>query len=433
MNMSDVVIKVRGLGKKYYIGEKLPQRSLTESIKTAAGFPWKVVRNMFTGETLDKREEFWALKDVSFDVKQGEVLGIIGRNGAGKSTLLKVLSRITTPTEGEVEMFGRVGCLLEVGTGFHPELTGRENIFLNGSLLGMANVEIKKSFDEIVDFSGVERFLDTPVKFYSSGMYTRLAFSVAAHLKPEILIMDEVLAVGDAEFQKKCFAKMDDISKEGRTVLFVSHNMGAINRLCQTCIYLENGQIITAGATAQIVEQYINKGFSGQEAEILFSGGEKDDIQFVSARLERADGTLGAIFKSDEDVRVLVTYKVKRPLGGASVSINIMTGDQISIWSMGDWEEHSQLLNSRETGTWTGEWIVPANVLRPGRYFIACGAGSPSCYFHHPAPFPFEISVQGTWRPAYRQFGVSGGPLAIKMSVKSPTLQCILDNPTKNI
>lgn len=256
--MSDIAIKVRGLGKKYHIGEKLPQRSLTGSIKNAAGLPWKVAKSLISGKALDRREEFWALKDVSFDVKQGEVLGIIGSNGAGKSTLLKVLSRITTPTEGEVELFGRVGCLLEVGTGFHPELTGRENIFLNGSLLGMTNVEIKQRFDEIIDFSGVERFLDTPVKFYSSGMYTRLAFSVAAHLNPEILIVDEVLAVGDAEFQKKCLGKMDDIAKAGRTVLFVSHNMSSMTRLCQKGLWLDNGQIKQSDKMESVIREYIN-------------------------------------------------------------------------------------------------------------------------------------------------------------------------------
>ena len=191
----------------------------------------------------DTTEEFWALKDVSFEVKRGEVLGIIGRNGAGKSTLLKVLSRITEPTEGRVTIEGRVASLLEVGTGFHPELTGRENVYLNGAILGMTRAEIKRKFDEIVDFSGVERFLDTPVKRYSSGMYVRLAFAVAAHLEPEILIIDEVLAVGDAEFQKKCLGKMQDVAGHGRTVLFVSHNMGAIERLCDNVVVLSQGRV----------------------------------------------------------------------------------------------------------------------------------------------------------------------------------------------
>jgi lipopolysaccharide transport system ATP-binding protein len=233
--MSDAIIKVEGLGKKYIISHEGGQRytALRDVIaKKAKGLVKK-------GIELPAKEEFWALKDVSFEIKQGEAVGIIGRNGAGKSTLLKILSRITEPTHGRIEINGRVASLLEVGTGFHPELTGRENIFLNGAILGMSRAEIRKKFDEIVDFSGIEKFLDTPVKRYSSGMYVRLAFAVAAHLEPEILVVDEVLAVGDAEFQKKCLGKMQDVSnKEGRTVLFVSHNMGAVNTLCNRALLL---------------------------------------------------------------------------------------------------------------------------------------------------------------------------------------------------
>lgn len=232
--MSDIAIKVEGLGKEYIIGHQ-KQGDIMNSF--SAG--WK--RLFQKGKT---KESFWALKDLDFEIKQGEAVGIIGRNGAGKSTLLKILSRITEPTTGRFEINGRVSSLLEVGTGFHPELTGRENIYLNGTILGMNRKEIKQKFDEIVDFSGVEKFLDTPVKHYSSGMKVRLAFSVAAHLEPEILIIDEVLAVGDAEFQKKCLGKMDEVSKgEGRTILFVSHNMGAVQNLCQKGVVLKDGQI----------------------------------------------------------------------------------------------------------------------------------------------------------------------------------------------
>jgi lipopolysaccharide transport system ATP-binding protein len=216
-------------------------------------------------------EEFWALKDVSFDVEQGEVLGIIGRNGAGKSTLLKILSRITPPTEGTVEIHGRVGSLLEVGTGFHPEMTGRENIFLNGSILGMKKTEIEQKFDEIVKFSEIDKFLDTPVKRYSSGMYVRLAFAVSAHLEPEILIVDEVLAVGDASFQKKCLGKMGNVAKEGRTVLFVSHNMGAISSLCSRTILLSKGHKIADGETDQIIDEYIDAGSHNIDSHIILS------------------------------------------------------------------------------------------------------------------------------------------------------------------
>src|SRR5688572_26807668 len=247
--MSESVIKVEGLGKKYIIGHqgkegyKTFRDQIGDNIKTVFSKTKKMLsgRMVVEGEEV---EDFWALKDISFEVKQGDTLGIIGRNGAGKSTLLKILSRITEPTTGKVILKGRVASLLEVGTGFHPELSGRENIFLNGAILGMSQTEIKRKFDEIVNFSGVEKFLDTPVKRFSSGMYVRLAFSVAAHLEPEILVVDEVLAVGDAEFQKKCLGKMKDVStNEGRTVLFVSHNMGTILQLCQSCILLQNGMV----------------------------------------------------------------------------------------------------------------------------------------------------------------------------------------------
>ncbi len=251
--MSDIAIKVEGIGKRYKLGHK-KSGDLRESFSNL----WNKIKttdNKLSQSSADS--EFWALKDISFTVNQGEAVGIIGRNGAGKSTLLKVLSRITVPTQGRFEINGRVSSLLEVGTGFHPELTGRENIYLNGTILGMRRAEIKAKFDEIVAFSGVEEFIDTPVKHYSSGMKVRLAFSVAAHLEPEILIIDEVLAVGDADFQKKCLTKMEDVTGEGRTVLFVSHNMGAVEKLCGTGILLENGKCTTRGEIQSVIAKYI--------------------------------------------------------------------------------------------------------------------------------------------------------------------------------
>ena len=234
MSSSEIAISARSLAKAYTIRHAgPPATTLAEALVRRFRRPFR----------RDQREEFWALKDVSFDVKRGEVVGIIGRNGAGKSTLLKILSRITEMTEGEVDLYGRVGSLLEVGTGFHQELTGRENVFLSGTILGMTRAEIRRQFDEIVDFAGVERFLDTPVKRYSSGMYVRLAFAVAAHLRSEILIVDEVLAVGDAEFQKKCLGKMKGLSTDGRTVLFVSHSMHSVALLCHTTIVLQDGRV----------------------------------------------------------------------------------------------------------------------------------------------------------------------------------------------
>src|ERR1700736_125365 len=257
--MSDAIITVEGLGKKYRLGQRSNERYtalrdvLTDKAKSLFrrnGNPRSDIRN-------PQSNEIWALRDVSFEVKQGEVIGIIGRNGAGKSTLLKILSRITEPTTGRVRLKGRVASLLEVGTGFHPELTGRENIFLNGAVLGMTRAEIQRKFDEIIDFAEVEKFLDTPVKRYSSGMYVRLAFAVAAHLEPEILVVDEVLAVGDAEFQKKCLGRMNDVAHEGRTVLFVSHNMQAVRRLCERALLLEDGKLVKEGDVASVAEHYL--------------------------------------------------------------------------------------------------------------------------------------------------------------------------------
>ncbi len=251
--MNDPIIHVEGLGKKYLISHEGRDTALRDVIT-------RKTKNLLTSNNrkpIPSVEEFWALKDINFEVQRGEAIGIIGRNGAGKSTLLKILSRITEPSTGKIEINGRIASLLEVGTGFHQELTGRENIFLNGAILGMSRAEIRKKFDAIVEFSGVEKFLDTPVKRYSSGMYVRLAFAVAAHLEPEILVVDEVLAVGDAEFQKKCLGKMDEVSKkEGRTVLFVSHNMGAINALCNRAILLDEGSILEQGDVSACVQLY---------------------------------------------------------------------------------------------------------------------------------------------------------------------------------
>ena len=267
--MSDTVIRVENLGKKYIIGHQQQERYtalrdvITNKVKSLGSLinsKGKVENPAF--------EEFWALKDVSFDIKQGDRVGIIGRNGAGKSTLLKILSRITEPTKGSIKIKGRVASLLEVGTGFHPELTGRENIFLNGAILGMGKEEIKRKFDEIVAFAEVEKFLDTPVKRYSSGMYVRLAFAVAAHLEPEILIVDEVLAVGDAQFQKKCLGKMEDVAEEGRTVLFVSHNMPTIQALCQKVIWLQKGIVKINDYSEKVIPKYLSEGLNSESAEI---------------------------------------------------------------------------------------------------------------------------------------------------------------------
>lgn len=286
------IIKVENLGKKYTIRHEHPERytALRDVITLKAKKLFSFPKHLHSTPTSTDYEDFWALKDINFEINQGDRVGIIGRNGAGKSTLLKVLSRITEPSTGRIELNGRVASLLEVGTGFHPELTGRENIFLNGAILGMSRFEIRKKFDEIVDFSGVEKFLDTPVKRYSSGMYVRLAFAVAAHLEPEILVVDEVLAVGDAEFQKKCLGKMEEVSKnEGRTVLFVSHNMSAMTGLCNKGLLLQKGMLSHSGSIQASILQYLHQ-YTKTTRKVTYSlenAPEENDIKFIFAEVRQ--------------------------------------------------------------------------------------------------------------------------------------------------
>jgi lipopolysaccharide transport system ATP-binding protein len=286
--MSDIAIRVDALCKRYTIGRRHSRRTAREALMSALSAPARLARRAL-GSHGDRGDEddatLWALKDVTFEVKHGEVVGVIGRNGAGKSTLLRILSRITEPTSGEAEIFGRVGSLLEVGTGFHPELTGRENIFLNGAILGMRRAEVLGKFDEIVAFAEVERFIDTPVKHYSSGMYTRLAFAVAAHLEPEILVVDEVLAVGDAEFQRKCLGRMGDVARQGRTVLFVSHNMGSVQALCSRAILLSHGVVLVDAEASTVVKHYLNAAAQNQVFRLPRKNGDPT-ITGVSARVQ---------------------------------------------------------------------------------------------------------------------------------------------------
>ena len=314
--MSNPIIEVSGLSKQYRIGTKLPYKTFRETLMNVVTSPAKLFRHPMPSAHRSmqpsKDDYIWALKDVSFEVQEGEVLGIIGRNGAGKTTLLKILSRVTEPTEGEVRIRGGVGSLLEVGTGFHPELTGRENIFLNGAILGIRKEEIKKKFDEIVDFAEIEKFLDTPVKRYSSGMYVRLAFAVAAHLEPEILIVDEVLAVGDAQFQKKCLGKMEEVGKEGRTVLLVSHNMPSVVNLCQRVILLNAGEIKDSGRATDVVQQYIE--MTGSiSGEVVWPdtakapGNDKLKLHAVRIFQEGIDGPTGDVDIS-KDVIIQISY-----------------------------------------------------------------------------------------------------------------------------
>jgi lipopolysaccharide transport system ATP-binding protein len=361
------VIKVEKLGKKYILTHqrKEPYIALrdviTEKAKTAVRKLSRPLLPKTPNSTTDTaHEEFWALKDVSFEVKQGDRVGIIGRNGAGKSTLLKILSRITEPTTGRIGINGRVASLLEVGTGFHPELTGRENIFLNGAVLGMTKAEIKKKFDEIVDFAEIEKFLDTPVKRYSSGMYVRLAFAVAAHLEPEILVVDEVLAVGDAQFQKKCLGKMGEVGKDGRTVLFVSHQMPAVEVLCTGAILLEQGLIVAAGEVHSIVETYMSRMIKTSQT-LLASGGTHN---IRSVKISNAHGLETDHFSVGDDlvfdIELFHSTFVEKPR--LSIGIHTPNGERLAtihtdIQQNKDWAFQG---TKRLRAVWRKNRLVPA-------------------------------------------------------------------------
>lgn len=314
--MSDAVIQVENLSKRYIIAhQRDASDGLRHRLENALRAPWRWIKGERRPPS-SAREEFWALKDISFSIKRGEVIGVIGRNGAGKSTLLKILSRITEPTQGRIRIRGRVASLLEVGTGFHPELTGRENVFLNGAILGMPKAEIVRKFDAIVAFAEIEKFLDTPVKRYSSGMYVRLAFAVAAHLDPEILVVDEVLAVGDAEFQKKCLSKMGDVAHGGRTVFFVSHNMQAVTRLCSRCILLHRGEVKMDGNSNQVANAYLNSGVTTTAAREWpeKAGAPGDEVTRLRAvRVRSAAGAVVDSIDIREPVGIELEYDILAP------------------------------------------------------------------------------------------------------------------------
>lgn len=325
------IIEVKNVGKKFNIVHQRGRYvALRDVIFNVLRSPLAFLRTKVKQATgIEKREEFWALTDINFNVGKGEVVGIIGHNGAGKSTLLKILSQITPPSTGEVVLHGRVGSLLEVGTGFHPELTGRENVFLNGAILGMRRSEIAAKFDDIVEFAGIEKFLDTPVKHYSSGMYVRLAFSVAAHMEPDILLVDEVLAVGDAEFQKKCLGKMDEITKkEGRTILFVSHNMGAIQNLCHRTILLKNGRIEAIGATEEIINLYIKDLTAKSTSNIADRKDRRGtgDLRITDSYLVDSEGNRVNSGISGKDLTIALEYEtrqgveIRNPVIGMSIT-----------------------------------------------------------------------------------------------------------------
>ena len=351
--MSDVVISVENLSKRYLVGHNTAKTEqpadFRELISRNVSSLARKTRDMLSGRPIvqgDTVEEFWALNDVSFDIQQGDRVGIIGRNGAGKSTLLKILSRITEPTSGRVSIRGRVASLLEVGTGFHPDLTGRENIFLNGAILGMSKAAIKNAFDEIVAFAEVEKFLDTPVKRYSSGMYVRLAFSVAAHLEPEILIVDEVLAVGDAQFQRKCIGRMNEVSRHGKTILFVSHNLSAIQRLCNKGILLESGKVKNQGAVSIILSQYMQTvPANDQLAQIAVKPFE---VKFVSWALRDASPDMPYSCYSRDECEFEFKLVAKRAVNNAVVGFAIWSSEGVLVFATSSKDSGKKYLDLQE-------------------------------------------------------------------------------------
>ncbi len=404
--MPDLAIQVQNLSKRYRLGAAQARyQTLRESlIRAARSFG----RRDPSPETI-----IWALKDVSFEVRQGEAVGIIGRNGAGKSTLLKILSRITKPTSGRALIHGRVGSLLEVGTGFHPELTGRENIYLNGAILGMRRAEIERKFDEIVAFSEIEKFLDTPVKFYSSGMYVRLAFAVAAHLEPEILVVDEVLAVGDAQFQKKCLGKMDEVSKGGRTVLFVSHNMGAVKSLCASAILLDQGQIARIGGVDAVISQYLNSSDGAEYPALSFEDQPALPLQLTRVAVVDEQGLPARMFSYAEPLRLEIGYRVHRPIPQAYIALHIHDSDLNTLLFSRDFEYKPELLDRREAGDYAYTVVIPEKVFAPGLYRISVHATLTYGGVVHRADHacPFEIIDTGS------QWAKMGFPWQGKLSV----------------
>ena len=374
--MTRLAIKVEGLSKEYVLGgEVTEQMTFREMLMGAVTEPMKRLRRLQGRST--QQERFWALKDVNFTVNEGEVVGIIGANGAGKSTLLKLLSRITAPTEGNIQYRGRIASLLEVGTGFHPELSGRENIFINGAILGMTKSEIRECFDEIVEFAGIGKFLDTPVKRYSSGMYVRLAFAVAAHLDTDILIVDEVLAVGDAEFQKKCLGKMNQVALGGRTVLFVSHNMGMVAQLCTRALWIEDGRVSLTGDTNDVIRAYLSSARVGSSTWVHprteCCGPE---AQLKSARVMSLGGQPREAFGFDEHFKLVIAYEVIHPRRDLAILFRLTDLQGNILWTSWDTDAGGRNGLVRKPGDYVSICTIPGKLLRPGRYTLSIGSHS---------------------------------------------------------
>ena len=396
--MSNLAIHIENLGKRYYIGAApVRYQTFRSAVTNAFTAPVRKVSKLLKGHATGAAgldQALWALQDISIDIKHGEVVGIIGRNGAGKSTLLKILSKITRPTTGYADIYGRIGALLEVGTGFHPELTGRENIFLNGAILGMRKIEINNKFDEIVDFSGVEKFIDTPVKHYSSGMHTRLAFAVAAHLEPEILVIDEVLAVGDAAFQRKCLAKMQDVSHSGRAVLFVSHNMPTISRLCSRAILLEEGRMVADGPVHEVVTKYLQSDLGTSAHRIWQTHENAPGDDYVKLRSVRV---------INEHKETTSTVDMRQKVG-IEFSFDILRENQVLVPAISLFNEQAtHVLNALDTdpfwqsakpsGTYQSTVWVPPNLLNEGALTANVLVMDVQRFAGKPAKHVFETEV----------------------------------------
>lgn len=398
--MSDTAIRCERIGKQYRIGERERYKALRDVITDALKNPFRRLARAETGSERNRKPTIWALQDVSFEVKHGEVVGIIGRNGAGKSTLLKILSRITEPNQGYAEINGRVGSLLEVGTGFHPELTGRENIFLNGAILGMKKVEIARKFDEIVAFSGVEKFIDTPVKRYSSGMFVRLAFAVAAHMETEILAIDEVLAVGDSGFQKKCLGKMNQVTAAGRTVLFVSHNMGAIMQLCKRGILLEEGKVKATGTAVEMARAYYAETAGSTEITArAFQGTLTDFVEFQRLSISNGDHDNTRVVSPASPIKLSVVGFCHRDLRSFRMTLSVYR-EGVRLLTMHDIEIPKTL----PTGPFRADYVIPPLFLRPGEYSVAIGGHQTGMGEWIWATDVTAFTVAEDWGEGYDQF-----------------------------
>lgn len=405
--MGDIAVRVENLSKLYRIGAKQESyRTFRDSITDALTAPFKRIGGLLRGNAAaaaNLNETIWALKDISFEVKKGEVVGIIGRNGAGKSTLLKILSRITEPTSGEAKVYGRVGALLEVGTGFHPELTGRENIYLNGAILGMSREEIKRKFDEIVAFAEVEKFIDTPVKHYSSGMGLRLGFAVAAHLEPEILIVDEVLAVGDAAFQKKCLGKMGEVAGEGRTVLFVSHNMAAVQSLCTRSVWLEQGQNVLDGRSTEVVSAYLQTGASVTTERVWEDPNTApgcEDMKLRRVCVRPAEGLKTDLITVDTSLIFEFEYWNFKPNHILNLSIHLRNTHQITVLNTGPVFEQRWNGKPFPCGLFKSSFVLPGNILNDQRYILdlLVVRDQTRVIFRLPDAVIFDVAESDRWR-----------------------------------